>query len=89
MGSIVERQSLGMQEYRYAILKAVSEFFELFGVRRPIRHDPPPAVGECYDAVHVDHPAARLFLEQHLDFHPAPEPRLGGGPQQTAEPELP
>jgi len=33
MGSIVEWQSLKMQEYRYSVLVAIARFFELFGVR--------------------------------------------------------
>src|SRR5512141_461530 len=41
MASIVEWQSLRMQEYRYAILVGVSKFFELFGVHRPVRYEAP------------------------------------------------
>ena len=37
MGSIVEWQSLKMQEYRYAVLVFVTRFFEILGVRRPVR----------------------------------------------------
>ncbi len=36
-GSIVEWQSLRMQEYRYSVLVGITRFFELFGVRRPVR----------------------------------------------------
>ncbi len=47
MASIVEWQSLTMQEYRYSMLQRtailVSRFFELFGVRRPLRYEPPRA----------------------------------------------
>jgi amino acid transporter len=89
MGSIVEWQSLRMQEYRYSILLLITKLFELFGVRRPLRYEPPPAAGEYDDAVHVDHPEAHSFLEQYLESQPAPEPQLGGVPKQTAEPKLP
>ena len=37
MASIVEWQSLRMQEYRYSVLMSIRRFFELFGVRRPVR----------------------------------------------------
>ncbi len=85
MASIVEWQSLRMQEYRHSlrgrILIGVSRFFELFGVRRPIRYEPVPAVAGDYDhALHVDHPEAPSLLEQYLG---KPEPKLGGAPKQT------
>lgn len=79
MASIVEWQSLRMQEYRYSVLTAMARFFELFGIRRPLRYEPVPA-GDYDHAMHVDHPEAPSLLEQYLD---KPEPRLGGGPQQT------
>ncbi len=41
MASIVEWQSLKMQEYRYNIIAWVARFFELLGVRRPLRFEPP------------------------------------------------
>ena len=89
MASIVEWQSLKMQEYRHSlrgrILIAVTRFFELFGVRRPIRYEPVPAVAGDYDhALHVDHPDAPSFLEQYLD---KPEPKLGGAPKETEHSE--
>lgn len=80
MASIVEWQSLRMQEYRYSILVGVTRFFELFGVRRPLRFEPPAPAGDYDHALHVDHPEAPSLLEQYLD---KPEPRLGGAPQQT------
>ena len=89
MASIVEWQSLRMQEYRYSLLVVVSRFFELFGVRRPVRYEPPAAAGEFDDALHVDHPEARSFLDQYLESLPKPEPRLGGPPKQTVEPQSP
>ncbi len=89
MASIVEWQSLQMQEYRYWILTGVSKFYALFGINRPVRYAPPPPAGEYDEALHVDHPEAHSFLEQYLESLPAPDPRLGGGPKQTAEPKLP
>ncbi len=85
MASIVEWQSLKMQEYRYSlrnrIFIGVANFYELFGVRRPVRYEPEPVVAGDYDhALHVDHPEAPSFLEQHLE---KPQPRLGGSPIQT------
>ncbi len=85
MASIVEWQSLRMQEYRYKILSGISHFFELFGIRRPVRYEAPAAAGEYDEAVHVDHPEARSFLDQYLESQPQTEPRLGGQPQQTQQ----
>jgi hypothetical protein len=88
MASIVEWQSLRMQEYRYALLVSIARFFELFGVRRPVRYEPAPAPAGDYDhALHVDNPEAPSLLAQYLDQQPKPEPRLGGQPQETTEPE--
>ena len=85
MGSIVEWQALKTQEYRYALLVGVARFWELFGVRRPMRFEPPLAAGEYDEAVHVDHPGARSLLEDYLTSHPA-EPKLGGAPKETTTP---
>ncbi len=82
MGSIVEWQSLRMQEYRYMILGGIARFFELFGVRRPLRYEPPPPAGEYDEALHVDHPDAPSFIDEYLEAH-AREPRLGGAPKET------
>jgi hypothetical protein len=85
MASIVEWQSLRMQEYRYSlrnrILMGVADFFELFGIRRPVQYDSQPAIAGDYDhALHVDHPEAPSLLEQYLD---KPQPKVGGSPKQT------
>jgi len=89
MGSIVEWQSLKMQEYRYRVLVFVTHLIEMFGVRRPLRYEPPVPAGDYDHALHVDHPEAPSFLEQYINSQPPPEPRLGGQPKQTAEPEPP
>jgi len=80
MASIVEWQSLKMQEYRYSLLVGLARFYELFGVRRPVRYDPPAVAGDYDHALHVDHPDAPSLLEQYLDH---PEPKLGGAPKET------
>ena len=83
MASIVEWQSLRMQEYRYSVLVGIAHFFELFGVRRPVRFEPPVSAGEYDQALHVDHPSAPSLLEQYLDNKPK-EPAVGGAPKETA-----
>jgi len=91
MASIVEWQSLRMQEYRHSIrnrlLLTIADFMELFGIRRVVRYDPQPTAAGDYDgALHVDHPEAPSLLEQYLV---KPEPRLGGAPRETAEDQNP
>jgi hypothetical protein len=85
MASIVEWQSLKMQEYRYSLLVGISRFWAMFGISRPIRYEQPAVAGNYDHALHVDHPDAPSFLEAYLD-EPTPEPRLGGAPKQTAAP---
>jgi len=82
MASIVEWQSLRMQEYRYNLLVWAAQFFELFGVRRPVRYEAPVPAGDYDHALHVDHPEAPSLLQQYLVNLPL-EPRLGGAPRQT------
>ncbi|HET7376450.1 MAG TPA: hypothetical protein VFK30_07070, partial [Anaerolineae bacterium] len=79
MASIVEWQSLRMQEYRYGVLSLISRFFGLFGVYRPVRYETPVSAGTYDTALHVDHPDAPSFLDQYID-KPAPEPHIGGQP---------
>jgi hypothetical protein len=83
MASIVEWQSLKMQEYRYSVLVTISRFWQFFGINRPTRYEPPIPAGDYIHAMHVDHPQAPSLLEQYLDNKPNP-PRLGGRPRQTA-----
>jgi hypothetical protein len=80
MASIVEWQSLRMQEYRYGLLVGIARFFELFGVHRPLRYQPPASAGDYDHALHVDHPDAPSLLEQYMD---KPAPKLGGAPNET------
>jgi hypothetical protein len=82
MGSIVEWQSLKMQEYRYGLLVGISRLFALFGVIRPVRYDPPVAAGDYDHALHVDHPEAPSFLEQYMK----PDNGGGDGAPKTAVP---
>jgi hypothetical protein len=88
MASIVEWQSLKMQEYRYALLAGIARFFHLFGVYRPLRYEPAPVAAGDYDhALHVDHPEAPSFLAQYIDQQPRPAPHIGGQPNVTAAPD--
>lgn len=87
MASIVEWQSLKMQEYRYStrgrVVALITHFFELFGVRRPVRYEPVPIEAGDYDhAMHSDHPEAPSLLDPYLDQ--TEEPKLGGAPKETA-----
>ncbi len=75
MASIVEWQSLRMQEYRYSLLLAVSRLFEMIGVRRPIRYEPVPARAGDYDsALHEDHPDAPSILDKYIVKEPIIQP---------------
>jgi hypothetical protein len=87
MASIVEWQSLRMQEYRYLIKTnfsfLASRTFALFGVHLPTQLVLKPAPAGDYDhALHVDHPEAPSFLEQYL--HPITETHIGGIPKVAA-----
>jgi hypothetical protein len=84
MASIVEWQSLRMQEYRYTLLVGIARFFEFFGVRRPMAYEPPAVAGDYDHALHIDHPEAPSLLEQYLI---KPAPRLGGAPMETQKGE--
>ncbi|HEX8990835.1 MAG TPA: hypothetical protein VF784_04085 [Anaerolineales bacterium] len=81
MASIVEWQSLRMQEYRYSALTGFQRFFGWFGVRPPTPPKAPVPAGEYDHALHVDHPEAPSFLDQYLA---KPQPKAGGAPKETA-----
>ena len=67
---------------RNKALIRVTDFFELFGVRRPIRFEPEPIVAGDYNhALHADNPDAPSLLEQYLDH--SSQPKLGGAPNET------
>jgi hypothetical protein len=86
MASIVEWQSLKMQEYRWSVLTLVSRLFALFGVRRPLRYaeeTAPVEAGDYDHALHVDHPEAPSILEQYLD----PSEPITTGPAPAIPPE--
>lgn len=90
MATIVEWQALRMQEYRYSLVQRVAyqtaRFFELFGVRRPIRYEPVPAVaGEYDEALHIDHPHDHPAHSQ--EDKPVAEPQVGGKPNETSRDE--
>ena len=88
MASIVEWQSLKMQEYRYRLLVGISKFWAMFGLYRPVRYEVPVAAGDYDQALHVDHPGAPSFLEEYIKEEPEP-PRLGGAPKVTEKPAPP
>jgi hypothetical protein len=72
MASIVEWQSLRMQEYRYDLWEQlaapVAALFTLFGVHRPMSLPPEPAPAGTYDdSLHVDHPDAPSLLERYIE----------------------
>ncbi len=85
MASIVEWQSLKMQEYRYGLLLMISRIWAMFGIHRPVRYEVPVVAGDYDHALHVDHPEAPSFLEAYLQDEPE-APRLGGAPKQTEKP---
>jgi hypothetical protein len=82
MASIVEWQSMRMQEYRYKLLSLLAHFWQIFGVNRPIGYERPIPVGDYNEALHVDHPDAPSLLEQYLNSVPTGV-RLGGPPRET------
>ena len=82
MASIVEWQSLKIQDYRYHLLIAVHRFWELFGVRRPISISAPPPAGDYDHALHVDHPEMTSIL---LDYMGKAERDLVAQPKQSSQ----
>jgi hypothetical protein len=91
MASIVEWQSLRMQEYRYSlrgqIYEPVARFFQIFGVYRPLRYESPPIPAGDYDgALHVDHPDAPSLLAPYLKPEGG-EPKVEEKPEETEPPK--
>ena len=74
-GNIVEWQSLRVQEYRYRLLEFNAKFWELFGVRRPKRFEPPIAAGDF--SLVMNHNGSGTFLEERLNGKPARKSRSG------------
>jgi hypothetical protein len=68
MASIVEWQSLKMQEYRFSILIAVARLFELVGIRRPLRFEQPVEAGTYDEAVHSRHPDDPSLLLRYFEL---------------------
>jgi len=90
MATIVEWQSLRMQEYRYSLLTGIQHFFEWFGVRSPLLYQQPVASGAYEDAIRSD-VDADSFLAKYMTAAPvpdvtSPEPHIGGAPNETALP---
>src|SRR5271157_1502996 len=90
MATIVEWQSLRMQEYRYSLLTGIHRFFEWFGVRSPLLYQQPAASGAYEDAIRSD-VDADSFLAKYMTPDPVPdttppEPHIGGAPNETALP---
>ena len=85
MGDIVEWQSLKTQEYRYKLLVGITRFWELFGIRRPLRFEKPAPVGE-YEEVIKEAAEEKPSLLIDL-IEPKPEPHLGGPPAETKAPD--
>ncbi|MCJ7677004.1 MAG: hypothetical protein MUO35_04725 [Anaerolineales bacterium] len=67
MGAIVEWQSLRTQEYRYRLLVGIARFWELFGVRRPVRFEPPVAAGSFDEVMNGDFTHGRSYLDPFID----------------------
>jgi hypothetical protein len=73
MASIVEWQSLKMQEYRFSILIAMARLFELVGIRRPLRFEQPVEAGTYDEAVHSRHPDDPSLLLRYFKLPAAQE----------------
>jgi len=74
MGAIVEWQSLKVQEYRYKLLIAITRFWEWFGVRRPVRFEPPVVAGDFEEAVQAGLDQ-HSYLESYLSQTQPPTPQ--------------
>jgi hypothetical protein len=81
MGNIVEWQSLRVQEYRFRLIVAISKFWEWFGVRRPMRFEPPAPAGDYEEVLKHD---KDTFLDQYIEGKPRRKPTVGGAPKESA-----
>jgi amino acid transporter len=82
MGNIVEWQSLKVQEYRYRLLGTIAKFWELFGVRRPMRFEPPITAGDFSTIMEQDESSS--FLEQHFINGKSRRTHRGGRSSRSA-----
>jgi hypothetical protein len=85
MGNIVEWQSLKVQEYRYRLLGTIAKFWELFGVRRPMRFEPPITAGDF--SVVMEQDDSSSFLEQHFINGKSHRTHRGGRLSKSASSE--
>ncbi len=103
-GAIVEWQSLRAQEYRYHLLVAITRFWELFGVRRPMRFEKPIPAGDYEEVVEAINSGGPSPLDEYVRpaVRPAPQgtnpqpgtdapdaDRAGGEPPSTPQEEPP
>lgn len=85
MGNIVEWQSLRVQEYRYRLLGIIAKFWELFGLRRPMRFEPPVAAGDF--SVAMEDNESGTFLEEHIFNGKSHRIHRGGRSSKLSAPE--
>jgi hypothetical protein len=86
MGSIVEWQSLKVQQYRFNLLVAIARFFEQFGLRRPVRFEPPAIAGDYDEMMESAHSGSHSYLEPYLDDASATESTGEENPIQQTDP---
>lgn len=87
MGNIVEWQSLRTQEYRYAVLTGISRFWELFGVRRPVRFEKPVSAGDYEEVLSQEHLHSNesllsVYLQDQTPEKPSPNGNNGSPESQ-------
>ena len=86
MASIVEWQSLRMQEYRYEILVGFPAYLSCLVSDDHSNSNRPFRLRDYNHAMHSDHPDAPSLLQQYLDAEPK-VPTVGGAPKETAPAE--
>jgi hypothetical protein len=70
MASIVEWQSLKMQEYRYSLVKMLSEWMQVMHIKVPVHFKEalaPHEAGDYDHSLHPDDPSAESFLDEHIN----------------------